>query len=155
LGTTGGLRADSFGEQLAQGGNAFGFDDVEGVRKLAIPYDAAVFEQAFQGLEQCFGLFQTFGGTFQFDPVLAGDGFDSQFIMQRLEVARFVVEGLLRQAGGFEMERFSGHREIYLASAVRNCAATSDSASGSTVVLPMTGMKLVSPDQRGTMWTWT
>ena len=123
---------------------------VEGVGEFPLPHRAAIFEQCFQGLKQFPGPFQGVVRAFEFDPILARDGVDAEVFLQRLQIAGIVVEQLLRQARVLEMKGFGWHQE---AKAPRRRAASSARASGTTVVLAMTGMKLVSPLQRGTTCT--
>src|ERR1017187_1805126 len=102
------------------------------------------------------------GFAVEFDPPFARRGFDAKLGFEGLQVARVVVEQLLGDAGVFKVEGFGGHGwrvsnlrlEVsnHNASAARSCPASSLSACGTTVVPARTGMKLVSPFQRGTMW---
>ena len=47
--------------------------------------------------------------AFQLDPAFARGGFDAELVFERLEVAGVVVVELLRDAGVFEVQGFSGH----------------------------------------------
>ena len=49
------------------------------------------------------------GRAIQFDPAIAGGGFHPELLFERLKVASVVVEELLGEAGGFEMECFGRH----------------------------------------------
>jgi len=61
-----------------------------------------------------------------------------------------VIKQLLRKPRVLEMKSFSCHK-CYLPDSTRSFAAISFNASGKTVVFASTGMKFVSPFQRGTM----
>src|SRR5262245_33341759 len=112
-----------------------------------------------------FGAVDSVGFAFKLDPAFARRGFDTELAFERLQIARVMVEQLLGDARVFEMESFGRHGRrvssvgcrvsgsVYstFAMAARSSAASSVSAWGTTVVLPRTGMKLVSPFQRGTM----
>src|SRR5438270_124192 len=101
-----------------------------------------------------FGLVQGSGVAFKFDPAFAGSGFYTKLMVEGLEIAGIVIKELLRDAGVFEVQSFSSHKPNSYGSlerAARSCAASSLRACGTTVVLANTGMKFVSPSQRGTI----
>jgi len=49
-----------------------------------------------------------------FDPAFARRGLDAEFGFERLQIARLVIEKLLRRAGVFEMKGFSCHEPLKL-----------------------------------------
>ena len=118
-----------------------------------------------------FGAVDVFLRSFEFDPLFSRSCLDPKFLLHHLEVPWIVVVKLLRDACAFEVQSLVSHfgflrmgdlGESTLASgadaackanSALNLAATSRRASGSTCVPANTGMKLVSPFQRGTMCT--
>ena len=56
-----------------------------------------------------FDAFKGVGLAFQFDPTFARRGLDAQFGFEGLQIARFIVEKLLRNARVFKMESFRCH----------------------------------------------
>ena len=56
-----------------------------------------------------FGALNRVRFAFQFDPAFARRGLDAEFGFQRLQIARLVVEKLLRGPRVLEMKGFSGH----------------------------------------------
>ena len=62
-------------------------------------------------------MFRTFNRVrraFQFDPTVARGGLDAKFGLERLQVARLIVEKLLRNTRVFEMESFGGHKSTFV-----------------------------------------
>ena len=53
-----------------------------------------------------FGAFDGVGLAVEFDPAFARGGLDAELLFERLQIARVVVEKLLREAGVFEMKSF-------------------------------------------------
>ena len=90
-------------------GDAFVLDDVQGVGELAVAHGRAGLERVLQQQKQVLGALHGVGLAFQLDPALARGGLDAELMLERLEVARVVVVELLRDAGVFEVEGFSGH----------------------------------------------
>src|SRR5207245_202090 len=96
---------------------------------------------------------QGIGVALELDPAFSRGRLYSKLMIQCLEIARIVIIELLRHARVFEVQSFSSHGAAHYGSfarAARSCAASSLSACGTTVVLANTGMKFVSPSQRGT-----
>ena len=100
---------DAVAQDVLERGDALMLDDVEGMGELAVPHGGAGLERILQHQKQVFGALHGIGLAFELDPALAGGGFDAELIFQRLEIAGVVVVELLREAGVFEVEGFSGH----------------------------------------------
>ena len=100
---------DAVAHDVLERRDAFVFDDAQGVGELPAPHRRAGLERILQQQEQVLGALHGIGLAFELDPALARGGLDAQLILDGLEVARVVVEELLRDAGAFEMEGFSGH----------------------------------------------
>ncbi len=84
-------------------------DDVQGVGELAVADGRAGLERILQQQEQVLGAVHGVGLAFQLDPAFARGGLDAELMFERLQVARVVIEELLRDAGVFEVKGFSGH----------------------------------------------
>src|SRR5437868_10167561 len=95
---------------------------------------------------------QRIAASLQFYPALSRSSFDVQFLLDRLQVSSVIIEKLLGEPCVFEMQCLGSHQLLRRSSvsAERNCAATSLSACGTTVVLARTGITFVSPSHRGT-----
>ena len=106
------VRHHAVAHQVLEGLHAVMFHDVQSVGKFAVADGRAGLQQGFQRDEQVFGAFQGVGRAFQFDPAFARGGLDAQFAFERLEVARFMVEQLLREPRVFKMKGFSCHIEF-------------------------------------------
>jgi len=68
----------------------------------------------------------------------------------QIEPLKFNLRESAKSAGAFIC--VSSVAENYFPNSARNFAAISFNASGNTVVFAMTGIKLMSPFQRGTTW---
>ena len=66
-------------------------------------------QHIFQRRKKLFGAFHAVGGAVELDPAFARRGLDAEFGFQRLQIARLVVEQLLREPRVFKMKSFSGH----------------------------------------------
>ena len=64
---------------------------------------------------RCLGALNCVRLALQFDPAFARGGLDAEFGFQRLQIARLVVEKLLRKPRVFKMKGFNCHSLIYLA----------------------------------------
>src|SRR6187399_3209560 len=110
--------------------------------EFAIANGRAGLERTFQRNKQLLRTFQSFSGAIEFYPAIADGGFDAELLLEGVEIARIIVEQLLRDAGVFEMKSLRWHGQTCLVMASRNWAARSVNACGTTVVLAMTAMKL-------------
>ena len=66
-------------------------------------------ERTFERDEQLLRPFQRFACAVEFDPAVAHRGLDAELLLQGVEIARIVIEQLLRDSRVFEMKRFRGH----------------------------------------------
>ena len=123
-------------------------------------------ELTFKLEEQVLRAFDGVGGAFECNPAFAAGRFHPELFFEVLKVLGVVVVKLLGNACVFEMEGFGGHGSGGKAwsverkacgaghsrvKAARSWAASSVSAWGTMLVCASTGMKFVSPSQRGTM----
>ena len=83
--------------------------DVQRVRELAIAHRRTGLEQTLQRHKKLPGALDGVGGAFEFYPAVARRGLDAEFRFKRLQVARLVIEKLLRDARILEMKSFSCH----------------------------------------------
>src|SRR5688572_19639216 len=67
-------------------------------------------ERIFQGHEQLFRAFERVRRAIEFDPAVTHGGFDPELRFQRIEIARLVIEQLLRDPRIFKMKCFRGHK---------------------------------------------
>ncbi len=95
--------------QVLQRGHSLVLDDAEGVGEVAVAHGAAGLQGVFEQQEQVFGALDAVRLAFQLDPALARGGLDAELGFEGLQVARVVVEKLLRHAGVFEMQCLSCH----------------------------------------------
>ena len=100
---------DAVAQDVLEHRNALVLDDVEGVGELAVAHGRAGLERVLQQQKQVLGAVHGIGLAFELDPAFARGGFDAELVFERLEVAGVVVVELLRDAGVFEVEGFSGH----------------------------------------------
>ena len=59
------------------------------------------------------GAFNPLRGAFKFDPAIARGGLDAQLGLERLQIARLMVEQLLREPRVLVMKGFSGHKKLF------------------------------------------
>ena len=82
----------------------------EGMGELAVFHRGACLEQAFERREELARTFNGIGRAVELDPAFARGGLHAQLGFNGFEIARFVIEKLLRKAGVFVMQGFGGHR---------------------------------------------
>ncbi|MFM1944801.1 MAG: hypothetical protein RI897_3783 [Verrucomicrobiota bacterium] len=100
---------DAFPEEFAEGTGAFVADDIDGVGELAVADHMAGPRGGFEVAEHMFDRGDRIVGSFELDPAFTGGDLDTQFILEQLEVSGVVVEELLGESFGFELQRFEGH----------------------------------------------
>ena len=103
------MRHHAVAHQILERFGAFILHDVQRVGELAVADGSAGLHQRFERNEKVFGAFNGVGVAFEFDPAFARGGLDAQFGFERLQIARFVVEKLLRDPRVFEMKGFRCH----------------------------------------------
>ncbi len=84
-------------------------DDIDGVGEFPVADDMAGPGGGLEVAEHVFDRSDCFLGALQLDPAFAGSDLYSQFVLEQLEVSGVVVEQLLGESFGFELQRFEGH----------------------------------------------
>ena len=101
---------DAVGDHFLERGAALVFHHIERVGKFAVFHRRTRLEQAFQRRKKLAGAFNGIGRAVELDPAFARGGLHAQLGFNGFEIARFVIEKLLRKAGVFVMQGFGGHR---------------------------------------------
>ena len=83
---------------------------VQRVREFAVSDRRPAFSRVSSDTNKLFRALDRVRLAFQFDPAFARRGLDAKLGFQQLQIARLVVEKLLREPRVLEMKGFSGHK---------------------------------------------
>ncbi len=103
------VRLHAVADQIFQRFRAFVLHYVQCVGELAVFHRRTGLQHIFQRRKKLFRAFDAVRRAFQFNPAVARRGLDAEFGFQRLQIARLVIEKLLRESRVLEMKGFSCH----------------------------------------------